>query len=400
MTPLTVIRFNPYWNAPPSIVEKDILPSMMSGSPAKVMEKMNMKIFKGVGGPEINPNSVNWRRAVVDDYHFRQEPGGTNAMATAKIEFTSPHGIYLHDTPEPQLFSHGQRFYSSGCVRVEKVAVLIDWILQGQEGIDSSRISDLAETKERLDVTIANAPQIRVAYLTAWPTADGVAAFRPDIYELDGTGFVIGQPLPVGETMGGKRYVLKPIPRSPSAVDEDEASGFASFFFRNGKQNRNDVGVRSSVKSDDSLIGTNKKSATAKKKVDTKKTTAAITSKKKKVLAAEDVAGPKKTNWNSGDSKKTAATKKKKKVTTAKAQTKQTDKKTVAAAAKKDTTKKPTSTAAVKKDTTKSSTTTAAAKSKPSDKCKAAADGTLPKGCEVAAKKPAAKPAAETAAAN
>ena len=122
MTPLTVIRFNPYWNAPPSIVEKDILPSMMSGSPAKVMEKMNMKIFKGVGGPEINPNSVNWRRAVVDDYHFRQEPGGTNAMATAKIEFTSPHGIYLHDTPEPQLFSHGQRFYSSGCVRVEKVA--------------------------------------------------------------------------------------------------------------------------------------------------------------------------------------------------------------------------------------------------------------------------------------
>ncbi len=400
MTPLTVIRFNPYWNAPPSIVEKDILPSMMSGSPAKVMEKMNMKIFKGVGGPEINPNSVNWRRAVVDDYHFRQEPGGTNAMATAKIEFTSPHGIYLHDTPEPQLFSHGQRFYSSGCVRVEKVAVLIDWILQGQEGIDSSRISDLAETKERLDVTIANAPQIRVAYLTAWPTADGVAAFRPDIYELDGTGFVIGQPLPVGETMGGKRYVLKPIPRSPSAVDEDEASGFASFFFRNGKQNRNDVGVRSSVKSDDSLIGTSKKSATAKKKVDTKKTTAAITSKKKKVLAAEDVAGPKKTNWNSGDSKKTAATKKKKKVTSAKAQTKQTDKKTVAAAAKKDTTKKPTSTAAVKKDTTKSSTTTAAAKSKPSDKCKAAADGTLPKGCEVAAKKPAAKPAAETAAAN
>ena len=30
MTPLTIVRFNPYWNAPPSIVEKDILPRMLS----------------------------------------------------------------------------------------------------------------------------------------------------------------------------------------------------------------------------------------------------------------------------------------------------------------------------------------------------------------------------------
>ena len=108
---------------------------------------MNMKIFNGVGGPEVDPNSVNWRRVVVDDYHFRQEPGGSNAMATAKIEFNSPFGIYLHDTPEPQLFDSGERLFSSGCVRVQNVAILINWILQGQDGIDTSRIAELGRNQ-------------------------------------------------------------------------------------------------------------------------------------------------------------------------------------------------------------------------------------------------------------
>ena len=80
-------------------------------------------------------------------------------------------------------------------------------------------------------------PQLRVAYLTAWPAKDGVAAFRPDIYELDGTGFVVGQPLPVGEKMDGQRFVLKPIPRLQQDIDTNDGFGFASLFGRN----KNDV---------------------------------------------------------------------------------------------------------------------------------------------------------------
>jgi murein L,D-transpeptidase YcbB/YkuD len=78
-----------------------------------------MKVFDGVGGPEIDPDKVNWRRVRVDDYHFRQEPGGTNAMATAKIEFKSPFGIYLHDTPQKSLFAKEVRAYSHGCIRLK-----------------------------------------------------------------------------------------------------------------------------------------------------------------------------------------------------------------------------------------------------------------------------------------
>lgn len=384
MTPLTVIRFNPYWNAPASIVEKDILPRMLSKGPSKVMNEMNMKVFDGVGGPEIDPDKVKWRRVRVDDYHFRQEPGGSNAMATAKIEFTSPFGIYLHDTPEPQLFKTGERFYSSGCVRVDGVATMIDWILQGQDGIDAARIAGLAESKERLDTTIATPPQLRVAYLTAWPTNNGVAAFRPDVYELDGTGFVVGQPLPVGEKMDGKRYVLKPIPRLQQDIDTNDGFGFASLF-----RSKEDVlGPGMNRKNGDSLISLS--NSKAKKEAERKKAEREKLAKKKAAekekLAKQKAAEKAKLAKKKADEKaKLAKQKANEKTKLAKANAKDDKAKKVV--------KKDTSTAAAKKPDAKAAN------------CKPGADGKLPAGCKAAApaKKPEPKPEAKpekTASAN
>ncbi|MGH6853888.1 MAG: L,D-transpeptidase family protein [Aestuariivirga sp.] len=350
MTHVATVKFNPYWNAPASIVERDILPRMRSSGASRVMRDMNMKVFDGVGGPEVNPDRINWRRVVVDDYHFRQEPGGSNAMATAKIEFDSPFGIYLHDTPEQHLFGTGQRFYSSGCVRVEKVAIFLNWILNGQDGIDNRRIANLAQSKERLDTPVVNPPQLRVAYLTAWPGRNGEVNFRPDIYELDGSGFVMGQPLPVGETSGGERYVLNPIPREPSAVDADEAFGFFNFGFGRSRNSDkyNDVATSGDEPLDDSL-GNGSKLKPKKGKVAT--TTSNWFSLKKAAAAkkTKDKAAAKKAGEKPAE--------------TATAKTKKTDTKTVAASAAT---------------------------------CAPGADGKLPAGCQPeAVPKPKAKPLAK-----
>jgi len=353
MTNLSTVKFNPYWNAPASIVERDILPKMLSNGPSKVLREMNIKVFEGVGGPEIDPDKVNWRRVVVDNYHFRQEPGGENAMKTAKIEFNSPFGIYLHDTPEPQLFKNAQRFYSSGCVRVDKVEILLDWILRGQEGLDRSRIAELAETKERLDVSLVDPPQLRVAYLTAWPVGNGIAAFRPDVYEMDNSGFVVGQPLPVGETEAGLRYVLKPVARTAAAVEAEEASGFFGFkLFRSRNPDKN-LDTASYDSEDDGFFSSKKK-----KKKDEKSASTDTKSKKakKSKKPVEEVA--------STDTKKTT---KKKKI-------------------EETTTKKPddTKVASAPEETKTESKTETAEKPKPaatSTECKPGADGKLPAGC-------------------
>jgi hypothetical protein len=95
-----------------------------------------------------------------------------------------------------------------------------------------------------------------VTYLTAWTNHRGEVNFRPDIYELDGTGFVLGQPLPVGEVAeDGQRYVLSPVPRQPAAVEEAEADGFFLFGLKPAKRsNAKKVAATEDKKEDPALF--------------------------------------------------------------------------------------------------------------------------------------------------
>ena len=399
MTALSDINFNPYWNAPVSIVERDIIPKILNGG-TDILRSMNIRVFKGYGSEEIDPDKVDWRTAVPDEYLFRQDPGGENAMATAKINFSSPFGIYLHDTPERYAFNNSGRFYSSGCVRVDKVAVLLNWVLNGQDGFNPARIAELAKSQERLDVKLANPPQLRVAYLTAWPGGGGTVAFRDDIYQLDGTGFTVGQPMPVGEkSPDGQRFVLKPIPRQPSSVDAAEAEGFGLF----GLGSKSKSGTKQASATDKKAAKTDASAVTATSKPPLKpaagetaktttattadKTTTATTAEKKVATTAEKKATAKKTHPGLFDWSQY----RKEQANTAKAPVKPTAKKDVA---KKD---------AAKKDAAKADTAKKNAAKKPADQSaasKATADktatGKKPADAKKAVKKPV-PPAEKTA---
>lgn len=233
-TPVTItkvsdINFNPYWNVPVSIVERDLLPRIRSKG-ISVFRDMDMRIYDGWNGPEVDPRTVDWDNVAADRYFFRQDPGEDNSMASVKINFPSPFGIYLHDTPTKSLFTTAARYLSSGCVRVDQVSLLINWILNNQDGWNPERIEAIKQSKERLDVKVANSPQVRTVYLTSWVNGAGQVNFRPDIYDLDGSGFVVGQPLAPGEfSDDGKRYVLKAQAyKVEEGPDQSESSGFFS----------------------------------------------------------------------------------------------------------------------------------------------------------------------------
>jgi L,D-transpeptidase YcbB len=232
-TPVTIsqvtdINFNPYWNVPVSIVERDLLPRIRRNG-IGLFRDMRMRIFDRWNGPEVDPRTVNWRYVSADRYFFRQDPGEANSMASVKINFLSPFGIYLHDTPTKSLFTTESRYLSSGCVRVEQIPVLINWILNGQDGWSLARIDEIKASEERLDVKVTNPPQVRTVYLTSWVDGSGEVNFRPDIYDMDDTGFIVGQPLAPGEfSDDGQRYVLK---AQVYKVDEvPDAPAYRSFF--------------------------------------------------------------------------------------------------------------------------------------------------------------------------
>ena len=188
------IVFNPTWNAPASIVTKDILPKYAADP--KYLETLNIHVFDGVNGPEIDPASVDWANTLPERFVFVQDPGEHNALATVKINFPNKFMVYMHDTPHRELFATNNRWESSGCVRVDKVQDLITWVVNGQEGYQAANFEPIIATRQTQQMKLQNAPHVRFMYLTAWATEDGRVNFRPDVYKLDGKGFVLGQPEP------------------------------------------------------------------------------------------------------------------------------------------------------------------------------------------------------------
>ncbi len=176
------ININPYWNAPESIVRKDIIPLMRKDP--NYLKDNNIRLF-GPNG-EVDPMTIDWSTEDAAKLRFRQDPGRINAMATMKINFHNPHAVYLHDTPQQSLFTGIERFHSSGCVRVQNVRDLVTWILRETPGWDRRTIEQTIQTDSDVKVPVTNPVQIHMAYISAWATGEGVAHFRNDIYALDG----------------------------------------------------------------------------------------------------------------------------------------------------------------------------------------------------------------------
>lgn len=195
MSRVSDLVFSPYWKVPASIVERDIVPKYLEDP--SYLEKMHIRVFDGVDGPEIEPASVDWEVTPPEQYFFRQEPGEHNSLGAVKINFPNEHMVYMHDTPHRETFASNARFESSGCIRIEQVREVINWIMAGRDDYDDSQFEELTSEPEPIEVKLGEeAPDVRFMYLTAWATEDGAVNFRPDIYGLDGTGFILGQPEP------------------------------------------------------------------------------------------------------------------------------------------------------------------------------------------------------------
>lgn len=177
------IIVNPYWNAPVSIVRKDIIPLMRKNP--NYLKDSHIRLF-APDGSEVDPLNVDWSTDDAAKYRFRQDPGAGNAMASVKINFPSPDGVYMHDTPQQSLFGKMMRFDSSGCVRVQNVRDLVTWILRDTPGWDRQHFEAAIKTGENTPIQITNPVPVHFLYLSAWSTGPGVVQFRDDVYALDG----------------------------------------------------------------------------------------------------------------------------------------------------------------------------------------------------------------------
>ncbi|MBT9368384.1 L,D-transpeptidase family protein [Rhizobium sp. CSW-27] len=177
------VILNPYWTAPRSIIEKDIVP-LMRKDPT-YLSRNNIRLFDG-RGQEVAPETVDWFAPKAPNLMFRQDPGKNNAMASTKINFHNPNNEYMHDTPQQGLFNKLMRFESSGCVRVQNVRDLITWLLRDTPGWSRQEIERVIASRQNNPIKLAVEVPVYFVYITAWSAKDGVVQFRDDIYQRDG----------------------------------------------------------------------------------------------------------------------------------------------------------------------------------------------------------------------
>ena len=166
---LNRIIFNPYWNIPPSIVKKEILPGMDKNK--NYLDEHDMEITGQEDGLPV----------------IRQRPGEKNELGQIKFLFPNSFNIYFHDTPHKDLFNRTRRAFSHGCIRVADARRLAAWLLQDTPDWSTEKIDEVIATGKEKGVALKEPIPVLIVYNTAWVDEDKKIQFREDIYGHDGT---------------------------------------------------------------------------------------------------------------------------------------------------------------------------------------------------------------------
>ncbi|MCU5780505.1 L,D-transpeptidase [Erwiniaceae bacterium BAC15a-03b] len=185
---LNNVVLNPPWNVPTTLVRQDIIPKVKQDP--TYLYKHNYTLLSGWSDDAsvIDPTMIDWSMvsAASFPYRIRQAPGSANSLGRYKFNMPSSDAIYLHDTPNHNLFQKDIRALSSGCVRVNKASDLANLMLQ-DAGWNDTRISSTLKEGNTRYVPIRQRIPVNLYYLTAWVSDDGKPQFRTDIYNYDAT---------------------------------------------------------------------------------------------------------------------------------------------------------------------------------------------------------------------
>jgi len=159
---METVVFRPYWLVTPDIQTKELEPKI-AADPG-YLARGNYEYYSQGGTQRI-----------------RQKPGETNSLGLVKFLFPNDYNIYLHDTPQDELFEKDVRAFSHGCIRLEKPEAMAQWVL----GWDAARVTQAMEAgSDNQSVKVPAKLPVYIAYFTAY-SKDGRLHWGNDVYDRD-----------------------------------------------------------------------------------------------------------------------------------------------------------------------------------------------------------------------
>ncbi|MCF1428242.1 MAG: L,D-transpeptidase family protein [Shewanella sp.] len=179
---------NPSWRVPRKLTYRDIRPKILNDGSYISTKGFDAYDYQG---NKLEHTAEEWQQLAMSRFPYRlvQRPGEDNALGRYKFHFANDFSVYLHDTPDKHLFSQADRALSSGCIRVERVDALANWIAANlvtdkQTWVELVNDPGLQTQWFALDDVLP----IHLVYWTAWMQGPDNAQFRSDIYRKQPSG--------------------------------------------------------------------------------------------------------------------------------------------------------------------------------------------------------------------
>lgn len=155
------VVLNPWWEIPASIVRESVGALVRN-----------------------NPSLARARGYVVQNGRYRQRPGPNNALGQMKLVMPNPYSVYMHDTPNRQLFDEEVRSFSHGCIRTGDAIGFATTLLEG--AASREEVDRILESRETRTLSIVDPMPVYVTYFSAVAEADGTVTILDDLYGRDG----------------------------------------------------------------------------------------------------------------------------------------------------------------------------------------------------------------------
>jgi murein L,D-transpeptidase YcbB/YkuD len=181
--------FRPYWNVPHDIVEKELMTHIRT-SGVGYLASHNFEVTDSKGNVQTGFTTQQIEHGGLQ---VREKPGPKNSLGLVKFMFPNQYDIYLHSTPEPELFDRTRRDFSHGCIRVQKPEDLAVWVLAASgtpappgKNWDAATIHDtMTSGPDNHQINLKTPLPIVIFYLTAIAAEDGHTHFFEDLYGYD-----------------------------------------------------------------------------------------------------------------------------------------------------------------------------------------------------------------------
>lgn len=162
------VVFNPTWTVPQSIVKGEGLGARLVGNPAQAARE----------GYKVTKNKDGTITVV-------QQPGPNNALGFMKLDMPNEHAIFLHDTPNRNLFNSTLRALSHGCIRTERAMELGMTMGILGSGKSTDEMVEIVKSGKYTRVPMTKTFPVYIMYFTMATDITGKMGTFADLYKRD-----------------------------------------------------------------------------------------------------------------------------------------------------------------------------------------------------------------------